>query len=100
MRLDIERSDEAERDLHEIWIYIAQDNEQAADQFLQRILALLKTLSAHPDIGKARPELGQEVRSLVVSSNFALYYARTDRALRLLRVIRSSREITPDMFEN
>lgn len=99
MPLRIDRSDQAEEDLLEIWHYIAPKDGAAADRLLWRILDTLNMLSEHPDIGRARPELGKGVRSFAVTENFGVFYSRTKSTLRLLRVLRFSRHITPNLFE-
>lgn len=98
MPLEIERSDQAEQDLLEIWHFITDHDERAADRLLRRILELLVMLAQRPDAGRARLDLGPAVRSFPATQNFGIFYSRTDTTLRLLRVMRFSRDITPDLF--
>lgn len=53
----VEWTAEAEEDLIDIWLYIAQDNPQAADGVLDAIDARSNALAASPYLGAARPEL-------------------------------------------
>lgn len=100
MRLDIEVSDQADLDLQEIWEFIAQDSEAAADRLLLRIMETLEALAAQADMGRARADLGDDVRSFPATPNFGLFYSRTSSTLRLLRVMRFSRDINPSMFDD
>jgi plasmid stabilization system protein ParE len=43
----------AETDLEEIWWYIAQDNPDAADRFLEKIEEPCSTLANFPQMGRA-----------------------------------------------
>lgn len=56
----------AESDLLEIWLYIAEDNVHAADDFLDTIDLKCKLLSESPLMGRARNELGPNLRSFPV----------------------------------
>jgi len=68
MALDILRTGRARLDLLEIWQFIADDNETAADALLDRFESVLFMLSNRPKAGRARPELGDEIRSFPVGN--------------------------------
>ncbi len=53
---EIFRRPQAQFDLIEIWTFIADDNEVAADRVLDRIDSVLRMLSEQPAAGRARPE--------------------------------------------
>ena len=54
----------AENDLTDIWLYIAEDNPDAADRFIDRIYDTChKTLVPSPESGRARPELADSLRA-------------------------------------
>lgn len=81
-------------------MFIAQESEPSADRLLLRIMELLEQLAGQADMGRARPELGEGVRSFPATPNFGLFYSRTEKTLRLLRVMRFSRDINPAMFDD
>jgi toxin ParE1/3/4 len=58
----------ARRDLMEIWNYVAEDNECAADKILDRIDDVLQMLSDNPNAGRPRPELAPQLRCFPVAS--------------------------------
>jgi toxin ParE1/3/4 len=58
----------AKRDLVEIWVYIAEDNMDAADAMDSRIRRVCDKLDQAPAMGKLRPELGVEIRSFGVGT--------------------------------
>lgn len=69
----ITRRPAARRDLIEIWLYIADDNEAAADRFLDRIQTALEMLLENPLAGRTRSELVEGLRSFPVG-NYVLFY--------------------------
>lgn len=44
-----------------------------------------------PFIGRPRPDLGTDLRSLVVGS-YVIYYVPTDRSVEIVRVLHSARD--------
>jgi plasmid stabilization system protein ParE len=56
---DIRRTAQAEADLIELWLYIAQDNLGAADRLLDAIDDTCSLLAANPQLGPARPDIAR-----------------------------------------
>ena len=68
----------AERDLEEIWSYVAEDASPAtADRLIDAIIDRLELLAEQPRMGRLRAEFGAGVRSFTVE-NHVIYY-RHDR---------------------
>lgn len=91
---------QAETDLVEIWVYIAQDNPTAADELLNIIDDKCITLSESPLIGKARDELVPGVRSFPVG-NYVLFYQLIENGedgIEIIRVLHGARDID-SLFE-
>jgi len=65
---EILRRPQARLDLIDIWNYIADDNEAAADRMLDRIGRVLRMLSEQPKPGRERPELRPGLRSFPVGN--------------------------------
>ena len=89
------RRPRAETDLVEIWSYIADDNEPAADRLLGRVDGVLKMLLEHPQAGRLRPELKPELRSLPVG-NYVVFYRPTPDGIEVVRVLSGYLDLTPD----
>ena len=53
----------ARSDLDDVWLYLAQDNVEAADKFIRFIAAIFPKLAAWPEIGRQREELSPRLRS-------------------------------------
>ena len=64
----------AETDLLEAWLFIAEEDPVAADRVLDAIDVEASTLSLQPLMGRARPELGEGVRSWPTSTPYVVFY--------------------------
>ena len=62
------RTAQAEEDLIDLWLYIAQDNPSAADRLLDEIEEKFSLLADHPQLGPARPDIAEECRYFPVGS--------------------------------
>jgi toxin ParE1/3/4 len=83
---------EAENDLDDIWFYIAQDNPQEADRFLDRIQATLLTLVEFPHMGTSRDELKPDLCSFSMG-NYLIFYFPLEDGIDVVRVLHGAREL-------
>lgn len=81
----------AERDLTDIWLYIAEDNMEAADTFVDRVHSVFKKLADVPAMGRIRPELGVRVRSFGTGS-YTILYLPVEGGIEVLRVVHGARD--------
>jgi toxin ParE1/3/4 len=95
MNRKIVLSPQARRDLIEIWNYIAEDNESAADKILDRIEDVLRMLKDNPNAGRSRPELAPELRSFPIV-NYILFFRPNESGIELVRVLSARLDIQPD----
>lgn len=91
--LELETSPEAEDDLLEIWLYIAEDQPINADRYLDKLQEKAQRLAEFPDLGRDRPELAKGLKSFPVD-RYNLYYTLTETKLILVRVLPGDRDIT------
>ena len=82
----------ADADLFEIWDFLATDSLAAADRFVEELSQRANLLAATPLIGRARPELGSQIRSFPVG-NYAIYYRPTEGGIEVARVLSSFRDL-------
>lgn len=83
---------DAERDLDEIWLYIARDNIAAADRLLDELTSRFRLLASSPRAGRLRDDLRPGLRSLAVG-NYVIFYRLGKSRVRILRVIHGARDI-------
>jgi toxin ParE1/3/4 len=95
---------QAEEDAAEICSYIAKDNPQAANSFLDAIEAAANLLSATPEIGSPRyfehPQLqGLRFHPLNKFENYLLFYRTLDaeEVVEIVRIVHGSRDL-PTLF--
>jgi plasmid stabilization system protein ParE len=84
-------SPEAEEDLLEIWLYIAEDCPVNADRYLDRFQERMTILGTQINMGVARPELEEGLRSFPID-DYVVYYQLTP-GVEIVRVLRGSRDI-------
>jgi toxin ParE1/3/4 len=82
----------AEKDLENIWLYIAQDSLDAADQWLDQLEKKARLLAGQPYIGRSRPELMADVRSFPVRA-YILYYRPVEGGIELIRAVHGARDV-------
>lgn len=81
----------AERDLIEIWAYVAEDaSPAAADPLIDAIIDRFERLAEQPRIGRLRPEFGSGVRSFAVEKHVIYYRDGVD--LLIARVLHGRRD--------
>ncbi len=83
----------AENDLLEAWLVVAEENITAADRMLDSIEREAAILSRQPMMGRARPELGDDVRSWPTSTPYLLFYLAQEHGITVLRALHHSRDI-------
>ncbi len=83
----------AQAEIDEIWVYHCEQSVAAADKIIDDIGDKFDTLAEFPNIGRRRPELQENCRSLPVGA-YVLYYSVGAETVEILRVVHSSRRIT------
>jgi len=97
MPLDVRRTVEADRDLFSIWSFVAVDNRRAADVLINQLTEIFRRLSEVPEMGRARPELGDGLRSFPHGRYLVVYQPR-ERTLMIVRVLSSYRDLSGQTF--
>lgn len=92
------RRPRASADLSEIWEFIAGDNVQRADEFVDRIDAKFRALAAQPLMGRERKELGPGIRSIAMAPYVIFYEALTDGVI-IVRVLHGARDVEAEFQE-
>jgi toxin ParE1/3/4 len=88
----IQRTEQAEDDLVDIWIYIAHDNPDAADRLFERIDNKCALLAENPELGHCRPDIAPGFRYFPIGSHLILY--RTlENGIEVVRVVHGARDL-------
>jgi toxin ParE1/3/4 len=83
----------AERDLDEIWHYVATNSGsvERANKFVDAITERVSVLAHSPKVGTVRPEIDLGVRVLPVG-DYIVYYCENKRWVTISRIIHGSRD--------
>lgn len=89
----------ARQDLEDLWFYIAQDNPDAADRYLDELQKRARSHAANPNMGRLEPEVAKRLNlpsSLTLRSflyrNHRAYYFPVDQTILILRVLDTRRD--------
>jgi toxin ParE1/3/4 len=85
-------SQQAEKDLEDIWIYLAQQDEIAADRQVARLLDRFPMLAQFPNMGRQRNELLTGLRSFPVKP-YIIFYIIFPERVEIVRVLHQSRDL-------
>lgn len=88
----LKRTAQAEDDLIDIWLYIAQDNPAAADGVLDELEDKSALLSQQPRLGPARADIAPELRYFPVGSYLILYRIIAG-GIEVVRVVHGARRL-------
>lgn len=91
-------SDAAAADLLELWLTIAEDNPVAADNALDAINAAVSLLASQPEMGRARSELADGLRSFSTQTRYIVFYIPQEDGVTVIRVLHHARDIDTDYF--
>lgn len=88
----------AEADLLELWLTIAEENPVAADESLDSIQSTVSVLAGQPEMGRARPELADGLRSIPTRTPYIIFYLPDADGLLVVRVLHHARDIDGNYF--
>ena len=89
-------SQAARADLEDIWVYIAQDNIEAADKLIKLLASQFSRLASNPEIGRSRKELSARLRSFS-TGNYVIFYQAGKDEIEVVRVLHGARDL-PSLF--
>jgi len=102
MSYEIFKRPQAERDIEECFVYIAEDNLDTGVYFLVAVEEALERLAGFPLLGKKREF--QDKRFLDMRmwrvkgyENYLIFYLITNETIEVIRVLHTSRDIE-DLF--
>lgn len=87
-------SELAEADLTDTWVFVAQDDVEAADRLIGEIHDKCRMLAGMPKAGCQRPELDPSIRSFAVG-NYVIFYRESGDGIEVARVLHGRRDIPP-----
>ena len=101
IKYSVEITPSAERDVEEIWTYIADDSPENATAFILRLEEQIAALEQFPLRCPLIPEndiLGTTYRHLVYGA-YRTIIRITEKAVFIVRIIHGSRLLDPSLFQ-
>lgn len=92
---------QAENDLREIWVFIAERDESAADRLIEAFFAKFQLLAENKEIGRRQDDFIVEMR-LFPFKHYHIYYFPTSDGVEIYRVLHGRRDaegLFEDYFE-
>ena len=86
-------SNQALSELDDIWSYIAQDNPEAADRWIAKLLDACETLAHNPRMGHAREDLTERPVFFWPVDSYLIIYQIFKGEIEILAVTQGSRDI-------
>jgi plasmid stabilization system protein ParE len=83
----------AENDLLDAWLFIAEENQSAADRLFDTINEEATRLLAHPEMGVRRSELANGIRMWPTSTPYLLFYYPDDEGIIVARILHHARDV-------
>ena len=88
----IKFTETSRNDIEDIWQYIAENNPQAANDFLSQLKNKFEFLADDPKAGRERQDVMLELRSFP-HKRYIIFYFPTDEGIEIFRVVHGSRDI-------
>ena len=89
----------AKADIQEAWVFVAEQNPDAADRLLDAIDEEARLLARAPRLGKARPRLMPGIRSWARPIPFVIFYAISGGEIVVVRVLHQARDAKRVKFQ-
>jgi toxin ParE1/3/4 len=86
------RRPRASADMSEIWEFIAEDNIEQADAFVDRADSKFRALALQPLMGRERSELAPGLRSLTMPP-YVVFYEVVPEGVAIVRVLHGARDV-------
>ena len=88
----------ARTDLLEVWLFLAEENLNAADRVLETIEQEAGIRATQPLLGRARPALAQDIRTWPTSTSYTLFYVAESDGITVIRVLHHARDVQSVLF--
>lgn len=82
----------AVRDIEGIAVYIAQDDPNAAAEYVDRLQARFQILAENPRMGRDADDFGVDVRAFPIG-NYVVFYRAVSGGVLIVRVLHGARNL-------
>jgi plasmid stabilization system protein ParE len=85
-------TEEAERDLNEIWEYVAEQSVTSADKVVREIREGIELVAFAPGIGHERKDVMDRRYRFWKANRFIIAYFRDTKPLQIVRIVGAARD--------
>ena len=85
-------TEEAERDLNEIWEYVAEQSITSADKVVREIREGIELVAFAPGIGHERRDVRDRRYRFWKANRFIIAYFRDTKPLQIVRIVGAARD--------
>lgn len=85
-------SHQADRDIEDIWAFIARKSIRQANSFLDTLCSKFASLAKHPLMGTPCLEIAPNLR-LIVVKNHVVFYRQFENGIEVVRILHGARNI-------
>ena len=89
---------QAAQDLEEICDFLAQDSEQYASVFAQRVMAIIESIPANPRLGSMVPEYNRDDLRERLFHNYRIIYRLRGQAVEMVTITHGARLLSPNLL--
>jgi plasmid stabilization system protein ParE len=89
----------AERDLNEIWEYIARDSIDAADRWISKLFTTFAALARNSGMGHKRPDLTSHAVLFWPVGAYVILYRVRNKRVEIVAITQGARDI-PSFLEH
>ncbi|HPO12622.1 MAG TPA: type II toxin-antitoxin system RelE/ParE family toxin [Candidatus Hydrogenedentes bacterium] len=82
----------AQKDMDDLWLFIARDNISAADHFISKVMDKFSKIAAHPNLGRVCEEVGKDFQRFPVDA-YVIFYRIKPKFIEIVRILHSARDI-------
>lgn len=85
-------SEEADGDLINIWLYISENSQEAADRTIDELVKRFEMLAQFPEAGRDRDELAPAIKSFPVGK-YVVFYRLIPDGIEIARILHGTMDI-------
>ena len=94
---NVRQTPQARDDLIDIWVFVAERSQSAADRLMDAVREKCQLLAESPELGRSRDELAPSLRSFPVGK-YTIFYRPAEDGIEVIRVLSSYRDIDALLF--
>lgn len=98
--IDLIISDKAQFDLGSVYFFgLERWGQERSERFRADLQSFLRLIQSQPDIGRKRPDFGQDIR-MALFDPYLIFYRRSEKQIKIMRIVHSASDVAQIVFES